>query len=363
MRMRPISMRVINTKLGKRFFSSLSFWKLNLSSWLLFGIACLLARVYYYPNLPAGLAQLLWNFLLSVGLSALLRQVYRRTPLREFFELKTMGVVTLCSLIAGLVQAGVAQSLVNHMAWGNPELSRRTALTYRVEFTWLLFTAWGLGYYGLKAKAVAYTEMLRSRDSRAATRNMELQLLRNRLEPHFLFNSLNGIAAEIAPHPVAASELIHDVSDYLRYLLDHRDHVSSPLSEELAAMESYLKIERARFGERLQTSVQATRPARRTVVPSFLLQSLVENAVKHASWPREGPLKIDIVSTKEDSTLTISVTNTGELKAGHHDGVGLSTLRRLLELQYPRRHDFKIANGNGTVIARLILQGTPCSVS
>jgi len=359
--MRSIRIRAIKTRLKKRL-SSLSFWRLNISSWLLFGLACLGTRVYYYAHLEAGLTVMFANLFLSVGLSSLMREVFRKTSLRSSFSLRTISVVVLASLIAGSVQSVLVQRLVNGMNWGSPELSSSIALAHRMEFTSLLFIAWSLGYYGLRAKIAAYKEMRRSIDLRTASRNMELQLLRNRLEPHFLFNSLNGIAAEIAQHPAAARELVYDVSDYLRYLLDHRDQVTAPLSEELKAMNSYLKIERTRFGERIQTSIDASRTAQRTLVPSFLLQPLVENAVKHARWPEEGPLRIAIHCMKSGPTLSITVTNSGALNRDRHEGLGLSTLMRLLELQYPMRHEFSLQNDDKTVVARLILQGTPCSV-
>jgi hypothetical protein len=353
----------MKSKLGENFFTTLSFWKLNVVLWLLFGLLCLVTKVFFYPNLAAGLALLLINLILALALTAQLREIYRRTLLKDFFGFKTLLLVLLCSLVAALIQAETAQGIVNHMAWGSPHLPQWLALSHRLEFTWILFVAWGLGYYGLKAKLEAYHEMLRGRKSRSEARNLELQLLRNRIDPHFLFNSLNGIAAEIAPHPAAASELVHDVAAYLRYILDHRDLNTSPLAREIDAMAAYLKIEKGRFGERLQVSLKATRAARKTRVPSFILQPLVENAVKHAAWPDDGPLTINILATKEENTLVISVSNTGELKKEGSDGVGLSTLRRLLELQYPGRNEFHLSEQNDNVIAQLKLQGLPCSVS
>ena len=341
----------------------LSFWKLNFVAWFTVGLVCLLAKVYFYPSLTSGLTLLVANCTLALLLSGLLRQAYRRMEMNDFLKIKTFGLAIGGSLIAGLMQAEIIQSLVNHMDWGHPNLPGWLTLSLRRQFLCLLFLSWSLGYYGLRAKVAADRALKRSRQARAEARHLELQLLRNRVDPHFLFNSLNGIAAEITPHPDTASELIHDVSDYLRYLLDHRDQASSPLSEELDAMESYLKIEKSRFGERLHTKIESSRLARRTHVPCFLLQALVENAVKHARWPDGGPLEIAIQAAVEDGTLMITVTNTGILREGSQDGVGLSTLKRMLELQYPERHVFTLSDDQGIVRATLKLQGLPCSDS
>lgn len=355
-------MRLTETMLGK-YFSSLIFWKLNFIAWLAVCIACILAKVYFYPDLHSEFYIFLANFLLAFFLSSLLRYAYRKTNLSDFFEIKALFFVTLCSLSAGFIHSELTQNLINHMKWGRPGLPTSLAFSNRFFFISALFIAWSLGYFGLRAKVEASRAIIRSKQARAKARHMELQLLRNRIDPHFLFNSLNGIAAEITPHPDTASELIHDVSDYLRYLLDHRDQSSCLLSEELDAMTAYLKIEQSRFGERLHTSIVSTRTARKMTVPCFLLQSLVENAVKHARWPENGPLEITISAKVEGDTLFIKVTNTGTLLADTSDGVGLSTLRRLLDLQYPQRHKFSLLNDHARVQASLQLQGIPCSVS
>jgi signal transduction histidine kinase len=353
----------MNSLLGQKLFPTLSFWRVNLFSWLLVGTISFLAKLYYYPTLVAGFCLFLLHFILALSLSSLLREVYRRTSLKDFFELKTMLLVLAGSLVAAVVQAEIVQRIAIHLGWNNPQVPTRFILIYRVELIWGLYMAWGIGYYGLKAKIRAYHEMQRRRETRAEARNLELQLLRNRIDPHFLFNSLNGIAAEIAPHPEAAAELIRNVSDYLRFLLDHREIDDAPLAAEIDAMTSYLKIEKARFGDRLQTSMDSTRAARRTRVPNFLLQPLVENAIKHADWSAATPVRITIRASKEDDTLTLLVTNNGTLKDDLEQGVGLSTLRRLLELQYPGRNRFTLAQHHGTVSAELILEGTPCSAS
>ncbi len=347
----------MNVLPGKISALRLSFWNMNLSVWLLFGVICLVGKVYFYPDLASGLTLLLTNLGLALLFSAVLRFVYRGTKLTDFFGLRTLIIVLAASLAAAFLQSIIAQNLVNQMEWGNPELPKKIALSHRIEFTWVVFLAWSFGYYGIKAKRAAHQAMLQSLKSGAKERHLELQLLRTRIAPHFLFNSLNGIAAEIAPHPESATKLIHDVSDYLRHLLAERTQILSPLASELDAMSSYLSIEKTRFGERLEISLESTRPARHTLVPCFLLQPLVENAIKHAHWPETEPLVISIRATREKETLSICVTNSGALQADRPEGVGLSTLRRLLEIHYPDRHEFTLQAEHGKVLAMLILKG------
>jgi LytS/YehU family sensor histidine kinase len=189
---------------------------------------------------------------------------------------------------------------------------------------------------------------------------MELRLLRAQLDPHFLFNALNSVAAEIPVHPDAALETVHELSEYFRYSLGHRNLVLAPLSAELDAVAAYLRVEQVRFGERLVATVEAEVEARQRDVPSFLLQPLVENAVKHGL--ESDRCEIRVTARCEGEALLIDVSNPGRLPDDLHviEGVGLETLRRRLELHYPGRADFELSQMNGMVTAGLILRGMPC---
>ena len=227
---------------------------------------------------------------------------------------------------------------------------------------WAIFLGWSFGYFWLKAETALRNETLLAEEAVREAHRMELQMLRAQLDPHFLFNSLNGIATEIPAHPDSATEMVRELSDYLRYSLDHRKRAISPLSEELDAMGAYLAIEKARFGERLSVRIEATAEARCRNVPSFLLQPLVENAVKHGLSHSRHPMNLTISASVQRDLLTIEVANTGILPAPDpsKDGIGLDTLRRRLALNYPHRHDFTLTADCGCVQAKLLLRGEPC---
>jgi LytS/YehU family sensor histidine kinase len=192
---------------------------------------------------------------------------------------------------------------------------------------------------------------------------MELQLLRFQLDPHFLFNTLNGIVSEIPPHPGTAMEMVGELSSYLRYSLDHRHQLLTKLAVELDAIQAYLRIQQARFGKRLETSIEATHEARESLVPSFLLQPLVENAFKHGFAPDASMWTLQISAAIQDGRLRVEVINTGELDThGGAHGVGLDTIRRRLEIHYPNRHRFDIRSKESLVTATLEMEGAPCSV-
>ena len=165
----------------------------------------------------------------------------------------------------------------------------------------------------------------------------QLAALRAQVNPHFLFNSLNSIAQLIATDPAKAEACVERLGEIYRYLL-HRAHADFvPLAEELSVAESYLEIERARFGDALTVEEQIDVRARGLLLPSLILQPLVENAVKHGISPKVGGGRVTIEAHVDDGDLRLAVRDTGvgvrDQQAMFEHGVGLRNVRdRLLRL-------------------------------
>ena len=194
------------------------------------------------------------------------------------------------------------------------------------------------------------------RASRAETRLAEtrLQLLRMQIHPHFLFNTLNTIAELVHENAAAAERMIGGLSQLLRETLDAGTIDRVPLSRELELLDRYIDIQRMRFGDRLDVRIRIDPAARRALVPIFILQPLVENAIRHGLAARLHAGRIDISAHRDGNQLTIAVEDDGiGLTAGElRPGVGLGNTRaRLVEL-YGSDHRFDVANadGPGTVV-------------
>jgi signal transduction histidine kinase len=212
------------------------------------------------------------------------------------------------------------------------------------------------------AHAVHYAEAYRRREQdaeklRTELVRAELEALRARLQPHFLFNALNTISSMIAGRPEAAERMVARLGELLRYSLDRDGTEAVELREELELVASYLAIEEARFEDRLrvQWSIDpATLPAR---VPPLLLQPIVENAVRHGISPRSEPGRIEIVAERVDGMLRLVVRDDGVglpadgVRTGR-DGLGLKSTRTRLERLYGDRHGFRIdpAPGGGVIV-------------
>ena len=165
----------------------------------------------------------------------------------------------------------------------------------------------------------------------------ELNNLRQQLQPHFLFNSLNSINALVVSQPQKARTMIQQLSDFLRGTLKKEQKAWVSLEEELNHLQLYLEIEKVRFGHRLSTVVvQETTSAQ---LPVMLLQPIVENAIKFGLYDTTGDITITIEAKEQDNNLVIKVTNpfdkeTSSPKGG--TGFGLSSVQRRLYLLFAR---------------------------
>jgi two-component system LytT family sensor kinase len=205
----------------------------------------------------------------------------------------------------------------------------------------------------------------RARDAAALAQQAELQMLRYQLNPHFLFNALNSIRALILKDPPRARQMVTELAAFFRSSLDRRREENT-IGDELAALASYLAIQRIRFEDRLLVRVHADPEALQAGVPCFLIHPLVENAVKHGMRTSPMPLRIDIDVARRDRELEIRVSNTGRLlparegaAAADDTGTGLENVCRRLRLAFAGRHSFRIVEADGWVRAEIQLQLGP----
>ncbi|MCR9163648.1 MAG: sensor histidine kinase [Nannocystaceae bacterium] len=234
---------------------------------------------------------------------------------------------------AASVAVGVELALVLLHAM-NLELDSSRAIVWRfagvVTIVVLIVT---LGYDQLRTRARAVE--LREEHARRELVEAQLANLRARLNPHFLFNSLNTLAGLIEEDPPKAVEALERLSELLRHALENTTTRRTTLGAELDVLEDYLRMEQLRFGRRLRWSLDAEPEARSAPVPSLLLQPVVENAVKFAVAPRREGGLITITARAIDGRVRLEVGDDGP---GHADssstGLGDRTLRQRLALEY-----------------------------
>jgi two-component system, LytTR family, sensor kinase len=177
----------------------------------------------------------------------------------------------------------------------------------------------------------------------------QLSALRRQIEPHFLFNTLNAIAGLVREkRNDAAVNMIVGLSDFLRKVVNDSDRQQVPLGEELEFTQKYLDIQKARFAERLQFSVDVPQELLPAQVPSLILQPMVENAVKHGIARRVQGGAIRITAFRSNGTLTMRVYNDGpSLPAGWEkgqSGIGIQNVRTRLQSLYGDRFELSMRN-------------------
>ncbi len=184
----------------------------------------------------------------------------------------------------------------------------------------------------------------RALEAEAHLAQARLQSLQMQLNPHFLFNALNAITAFVHSDPDASESMLTDLSELLRASLASAEEVEIPLRKELEFLDHYLAIEQTRFGDRLKVEKEINASLLDVLVPTLILQPLVENAVRHGIEPlREGGL-ISLRAQRDGDALCLTIRDNGVgfLSRANCKGVGLTnTQARLIQL-YPDSHTFDV---------------------
>lgn len=179
----------------------------------------------------------------------------------------------------------------------------------------------------------------RKEESERILRDAELYNLRQQLQPHFLFNSLNSIIALIGIKPEEARNMTFQLSDFLRGTMRKDDKQLQPLIEEISHLQLYLAIEKVRFGHRLSTGIHVQNGLEQAKVPPMIIQPLLENAIKFGLYNIIGEVNINIDIQLSQHMLYITITNpfdSSQFENHKGTGFGLSSIQRRLFLLYGR---------------------------
>jgi LytS/YehU family sensor histidine kinase len=221
----------------------------------------------------------------------------------------------LSGLLAG-VQA-IPCGIANEWAW---YLTIRTPVSQQmlldaggtVLYAAFVLTCWSALYLGIIHYRALQAEHARALEAEAAYREARLETLRQQLNPHFLFNTLNGISSLLAQgHNKQADRMLTRLAAFLRTTLDGLDKQEISLFCEISNLEQYLEIERARLGDRLRLEFVIDPGVGNALVPALLLQPLAENAIRHGITPRIAGGKLTIKAKREDQRVRLVVADDG----------------------------------------------------
>jgi LytS/YehU family sensor histidine kinase len=286
------------------------------------------SMVFVMVSVAAGL----WGVSEALRAVALRQAWLDRSPqglLLRLLLVPPLFAVALQILIFFVNKAGVAMGLLEFP----PSMPRNWLVLLVYTFnTSILLWLWMAVWVGLHMIERWRSGEIAKWQAETAARELELQVLRAQINPHFLFNALNNLRALINEDPARAREMLSRLSNTLRHTLQHSAKERVPLADELTVVRDYVALEQLHHEERLRVDWQVDPATAGASLPPMLLQLLVENAIKHGVARTPGGGVVDIRIGREGGKLNIAVDNPGQWKPGSTDstGLGLANLRERL---------------------------------
>jgi len=342
------------------------FWRAQVVGWGLFFLVDLVNRVLTYRSFHVALAITLLVTPCLVVVSAGMRSIYTSHAFNNRLTPHSIALIGVLSAGAAAITVGIVFAVRQAFDWDMPYWGPVEGVVVPWIHYTLTLAGWSLCYFWIHAEMAEQAEHRHAVRAEAEALRLELEELRLQLDPHFLFNALNGVAEEIPERPTAALAMLRNLTAYLRNSLDSIHQPIVTIDTEVEGLSAYLGVQKARFGDRLRTHIHVEHAAGGRRIACFLLQPLVENAVKYGR--REEGLDVHIDIRAHGDALHIQIENTGSLEdsAGSRRrrlGIGLENVKRRLDLHYPGRHTFTLGDSEDRVVAKLTLEGEPCSGS
>jgi two-component system, LytTR family, sensor kinase len=319
--------------------------------WTLFGLISglqvwisMMTHGHSVPRL-LGYNILIWEGWLALSYAIVL--LTRRVPLIPF-NVSSLLMHTLAAIVAAVAHVVYWLALTLVMRPFDPiplkpsEMNVGAILFSRVPLELILY---------LVVAGVAQAMQLQTSLTNARLHALELQL-----QPHFLFNTLNTISSLVRTEQNGeAVAMIAGLSDLLRYTLDHAGRQQVTLDEESTMLRRYLEIQRGRFPDRLTYSIDIAPDVRRAAVPTFILQPLAENAIRHGVARSAGAGVVNVRAFRSDGRVTIEMFNSGTLAPSRDGGIGLGNTRERLRQLYGDAQTFELRNAHDGVLASLTM--------
>ena len=329
------------------------YWICQLTGWSLY---ILVNSLFFGLSSDSRYRDYLIYFLLlpvGIGLSHLYRLFIKRLKLISARIPLQLAAILLFSLVKGFLFFLVFIALARLSGLFIAELGPVEISEYVLNFT-AIFFLWNMLYFGFQYFMNYKHSEIRALQHLAASRESELRFLKAQLNPHFIFNCMNSIRALIDENPLKAKSAVTMLSNILRTTLQIDKSREIALEEELALVRDYLELEKIRFEERLNYEINVDPPVLRVLVPPFIIQSQVENAVKHGISRLPGKGLIRIGSERLNGVLKVRVSNTGNMSTKHPlTGVGLMNSMQRLELLYGDKASIRVEEKNDEVIVEI----------
>lgn len=332
-----------------------TFWALHAIAWAGYGTAHYLGSLLH--DKPDDYVDSYLRVLVMAAVAGFVVSAPLRYICRGLWKSNSPLVITTGGLAAAYVTAlawrvCVNLALVNlmpHEEWMD-EMTRLTDWFMGAISAMYIMTCWVGLYFGFRSYESSQAQREAALRSSALAQEAQLKMLRYQLNPHFLFNTLNAISTLIIDNRNStANSAVTGLSEFLRYTLDQDPMKKVTVAQELEALNLYLSIEQMRFGDRLVLDFAIDDAASTVLMPSLLMQPLIENAIKYSVSPRESGGKIRIGAHLTGGMLQLEVADDGPgmidaTRIVNGRGVGIRNTRERLQVLYGERGAVTVSN-------------------
>ena len=324
------------------------FWYAHTLGW------CAFALVHYLGSLLHDLRDIFIVIILINTYAAWLFSIPMRYIYRKSTQLSLIKIAVIV-LISSYFFGALWQIVKNINYWEIYHYGYKPeSIVYYLKhsvYSFYIMLSWSVLYFGSNYYQMLQRERQNLLKAKAMAHESQVKMLRYQLNPHFLFNTLNAISTLIlVKENDTANGMVTKLSDFLRYSLANDPVKKTTLAAEIDALKLYLAIEKVRFAEKLTVTFNIEQQCQHALIPSLLLQPLVENAIKYAVSVTDKGGAISINAKQLDDKLLISVEDNGPGVNSHKapvnsgSGVGLANIQERLKAQYANNHQFTITN-------------------
>jgi two-component system, LytTR family, sensor kinase len=349
-------------RLGLPYLSEMKrstiYWISQFSGWSLF-LALNIAAVALFDTISWERALLLTFYaLLGLILTHLYRLKVKKSNWLNLPLKKIIPLVILASLVIGSAMYGVFFSVNQIFEIFEQRGSVTGSIVIGILNTSSMIFLWSLIYFSVHLFENYKRAEIESYIWEAAVKDFELKTLKSQLNPHFMFNAMNSIRALIEEDPESAKNALTKLSGILRYSLKMERSETVPLEAEMQTVKDYLALEEIRFEERLKFQLNIDPKSLKIEIPPMMIQTLVENGIKHGISRRTKGGIINIDTMVNGAKLLISITNTGHLDdeaVRMSEGFGISNTKHRLNLIYGENSSFRLFNKNSDLVSAEII--------
>jgi sensor histidine kinase YesM len=340
----------------------MNFWKVNLTGWFVFAITWIILYTPLDYQFKDIFKIFLSNFLIPVLITSSLRIFYNKVSLNEFSLAKIFLIIGISTLISSLLWYFTDTTFT--LIYYDYPVSLIKEITLdsfakRLIGIFILLSLWCTLYFIINLFYQWQSE--KEAKERAIYNALEskMEVLKNQINPHFLFNSLNSISALIDENPRKAQLIIDELSSFLRYTLTYKNNVRIDLKREIEFIKHYIYIQSIRFEDNFEFTLKTDPDTESYLIPPAILYPIVENAIKHGMESSNLPLKVSLTTHLKDEHLVICVKNSGdwikEAERSSSTNSGIKNVRERLICEYGEGSGFYINSQNSWVEVKLII--------